>query len=1074
MAEEMGLNVQLAMESQSFQQQLTIVNREMKLAQAEFGNASSALGDFGSEQQKLELKSASLTQQIQMSQQKVDLLTAAHERAKSVLAANVTINEDLRQSVTRATDAYNASVTATGETSAESQQLRTALDALNGQYTASNALILRNATTTDNLNIRLQNTQTAQNRLQNELTATNTDLEAQRNGMDGLGQSTEENRDKFKVFGERLVEMGKLVAVGIAAMGAAFGAAVTGGVKMGDDLQKALNGVQTSTGTTDTSMGDMRETMLAIYNDNFGENFEEIGAAMATVAQQTGLSGEALKKTTENALLLKDTFGLEVADSIKGANQVMKQFGVDSETAYNLIAQGAQSGLDSNGDLLDTLNEYSGTFKAQGFSAEEMFNMLSNASKSGIRDVDLAADAIKEFGIRSKDGSTTSAAGFEALGLSAAGMTKAFGAGGDTAKAAFEKTTTALMAMKDPVAQNAAGVALFGTQWEDLGVKGVAALVNTKGSISETTDALKKINEVKYNSFGESIEGIKRQLLTGIVLPLGEQVLPKMNEFATNIKTNMPAIQNEIKFAFSAIGTAIKEAATAISGIIDWFIKYKAIIVPIVGTVSAIVINAWVVTGIAATKTAIINGIASAKVVADWLLMGLKSTAHAITVVASWVATAAGAVKSVIVHVAQAGIVVAKWLWMGVESGIHALKVVASWALTGAGAIAAGIVMVAQSAIVVGKWAWMGLQSLLHAGKMAAAWVIAMGPIAWVTIAVVAIAALIAANWDAIKAKTIEIFTSVSTWLSTKWNEIKTDTSTKVDQIKADLSTKWEAIKTDISAKITSIQTDLSNKWTEIKTDISTKITEIKTDLSNKWNEIKTDISDKITAIKTDLSTKWEEIKTDISTKIDAVKSDLSTKWDQIKTDIAAKISAIKTDTIAKWEEIKTMVPEKVEELKAAAIAKFEALATKVGDVWTGIKTSIKETINSIIDIINGFINKVNSMKINVPLVNLPLGGSVGGYSIGMPQIPNIPLLAEGGIFDRPGTAIIAEAGAEAVLPISKLDGIIASALVKANKEIGMGKGIEQTNNFYSPTALTPSETARLNRNAMRELGLSF
>jgi len=371
------------------------------------------------------------------------------------------------------------------------------------------------------------------------------------------------------------------------AAGAAVLAAGGLAVAFSDDLQKSINGVQSATGVADEMMGDMRTAMLAIYNDNFGENFEEIGKAMSLINQQTGLAGDALKKTTEDALALKDTFGLEVADSIKGANQLIKQFGMDGNTAYNLIAQGAQWGLDSNGDLLDTLNEYSGTFQAQGFSAEEMFNMISNASQSGIRDLDLAADAIKEFGIRSKDGSTTSAAGFEALGLNAAKMTKAFGAGGDTAKAAFDKTTKALFAMENPVAQNAAGVALFGTQWEDMGAKGIEALTNTQGEISKSVDALGKINAVKYNTFGEAMEGIKRNLQTGLLVPLGQQLLPKMNELAGWVTTNMPKIQNEISFSFNTAGDAIKATGTALTETKTFFQAHWNVVSPILAGIAA-------------------------------------------------------------------------------------------------------------------------------------------------------------------------------------------------------------------------------------------------------------------------------------------------------------------------------------------------------------------------------------------------------------------------------------------------------------------------------------------------------
>ena len=265
-----------------------------------------------------------------------------------------------------------------------------------------------------------------------------------------------------KSFGELIGGAAK-VGAGIAlAMGTAILAVGGLAVSFNEDLQKSLNGVQSATGVADEQMIGMKDTMLAIYNNNFGENFEEIGAAMTSISQQTGLAGDALKGVTENALALKDTFGMEVESSILGANQLMKQFGLTGEESYNLIAQGAQWGLDANGDLLDTLREYSGTFKAQGFSAEEMFNMLQNGAASGVRDVDLLADAVKEFGIRSVDGSKASAEGFAALGLDSVKMTAEFAKGGDSSKAAFDKTTTALIAMKDPVAQTAAGVALFG------------------------------------------------------------------------------------------------------------------------------------------------------------------------------------------------------------------------------------------------------------------------------------------------------------------------------------------------------------------------------------------------------------------------------------------------------------------------------------------------------------------------------------------------------------------------------------------------------------------------------------
>lgn len=402
-------------------------------------------------------------------------------------------------------------------------------------------------------------------------------------------QSTDAKAEK--VGGTFMSSIGKAVKFGAGvatAMGVAGLAVVGLSLNVGEKLQKALNGLQAETGSTDEAMKGLRESMLNIYNNNFGDSFEDIGIQMALVAKSTGLTGKELENATTNALLMRDTFGFEVADSIKGTSQMMNQFGLTSEQSFNLLANGAQNGLNKSDDLLDTLNEYSGTFKAQGFSAEEMFNMLSNASKSGIRDVDLAADAIKEFGIRSKDASTTSVDGFKSLGLNAIEMTKAFGLGGEVGKKAFGDVTAKLVAMKDPVEQNRIGVELFGTQFEDLGVKGITALVNTNGAISNTKDALGKINAVKYNTMGEAFEGIKRNLETSILIPISDKILPALSQFSNWIIEHMPEIKNEISYAMTVIGKAFDDGKIAIDGVstaigvvIDWCKKYQEILIPL-------------------------------------------------------------------------------------------------------------------------------------------------------------------------------------------------------------------------------------------------------------------------------------------------------------------------------------------------------------------------------------------------------------------------------------------------------------------------------------------------------------
>jgi phage-related minor tail protein len=424
-----------------------------------------------------------------------------------------------------------------------------------------------------------------------------------------------------------MVKSAAKVGAGIAmAMGTA--AIAVGGlaVKFTGDLKKALNSVQSQTGTTDDAMVGMKDTMLEIYNANLGESFDDIGRAMAEVNKQTWATGEELKSMTTDALLLRDAFEFEVAESTRTADMMMKQFGITSDEAFNLIAQGAQFGLDKNGNLLDSINEYSVHFKQLGFDADDMFNMLSNGAATGVFDIDKLGDAMKEFGIRSKDGSKASAEGFAALGMDAAKMTAEFAKGGDASKVAFAKVAEALALIKDPVAQNAAGVALFGTMFEDVGVKGVLAMTSTQGEIDKTTDALGKINEVNYDTFGQAVQGIKRNLETGILLPLGEQITPKMNEFANWIIDNMPAIKNEIEFAMGIAEDAITAVGTAITETKEFFEEHWAVVEPIIAGIGAGAITFGVMT--AATKAwTLATGLATKAQAALNLVMNLNPMA---------------------------------------------------------------------------------------------------------------------------------------------------------------------------------------------------------------------------------------------------------------------------------------------------------------------------------------------------------------------------------------------------------------------------------------------------------------
>lgn len=329
-----------------------------------------------------------------------------------------------------------------------------------------------------------------------------------------------------------------LAGIAVGAL-AGVGAAFVSGVNFANDFQSSLNGLQAQTGATDEEMVSMNESMKNIYSNNFGESFEEIANTMALAKQTTGAFGSELEGLSQNALMLQDVFGYDVSESLRASDKLMSAFGVTGEQSMAMIAEATQNGLNKHDDLIDTIDEYSQYFDLAGLSGQEMFASLENASAAGVRNLDYVGDAMKEFGIIMMEDSTKASDALTKLGLPAEQLRTDFAAGGDTAKAAFETIVGAIGAVEDPLLQNQIGVELFGTKFEDMGAAGVLAMGNLEGSVKGTADTLKEMSAIKYDTFGEAFAGIGRILQTNLILPIGEKLLPYLNDFANFLSTTL-------------------------------------------------------------------------------------------------------------------------------------------------------------------------------------------------------------------------------------------------------------------------------------------------------------------------------------------------------------------------------------------------------------------------------------------------------------------------------------------------------------------------------------------------------
>jgi len=147
------------------------------------------------------------------------------------------------------------------------------------------------------------------------------------------------------------------------------------------------------------------------------------------------------------------------------------------------------------------------------------------------------------------------------------------------------------------------------------------------------------------------------------------------------------------------------------------------------------------------------------------------------------------------------------------------------------------------------------------------------------------------------------------------------------------------------------------------------------------------------------------------------------------------------------WNEIWNGIKATFNNVTDALVSTFRAVKGTVLGIWDELVSGIKASVNLIIGAINLFIRGINNIKITLPSISAPkwLGGMKwGGFSIGMPQIPEIPSLAKGGIVSQPTLAMIGESGPEAVVPLGRGGGAGMTVNLVINGDINGMDDFEQ------------------------------
>lgn len=110
----------------------------------------------------------------------------------------------------------------------------------------------------------------------------------------------------------------------------------------------------------------------------------------------------------------------------------------------------------------------------------------------------------------------------------------------------------------------------------------------------------------------------------------------------------------------------------------------------------------------------------------------------------------------------------------------------------------------------------------------------------------------------------------------------------------------------------------------------------------------------------------------------------------------------------------------------------WEGVVSSFENIFGGIAEICKAPINGVISILNSCIDAINSVSVDIPDYVPLIGGKHFGFDLG-----HIPMLAKGGVVSRATTAVVGEAGKEAVMPLERNTGWIGKLASQISSYIG-------------------------------------